>query len=163
VWAWFWHCSPGCEIVTPVFGTFGFWGGVISVILMFARKRVGWYRVRGTARHHSVRPVVSAWLTGILAMNTARSSNDMGPSQPTLAGIVAFSDPATDETLVATAKMGDEEAFETLVKRHRPRIFALALRYTRVREDAEDVVQQLSKKRWSTSTTSKGNPRSPHG
>jgi RNA polymerase sigma-70 factor, ECF subfamily len=75
-------------------------------------------------------------------MNTARSSNDIGPSQPTFAGNVAFSDPATDETLVATAKMGDEEAFEMLVKRHRSRIVALALRYTRVREDAEDVVQQ---------------------
>ena len=90
----------------------------------------------------SVWPVASAWLTGILAMDTARSSNDIGPSQPTFAGTVAFSDPATDETLVATAKMGDEEAFETLVERHRPRIFALALRYTRVREDAEDVVQR---------------------
>ena len=55
-------------------------------------------------------------------------------------------DEATDETLVATAKMGDEEAFETLVRRHRPRIFALALRYTRVREDAEDVVQQTFQK-----------------
>ena len=48
-------------------------------------------------------------------------------------------DEATDETLVATAKMGDDEAFETLVKRYRPRMFALALRHTRVREDAEDV------------------------
>jgi RNA polymerase sigma-70 factor (ECF subfamily) len=79
-------------------------------------------------------------------MNTARSSNDIGPLQPTFAGTVAFSDPATDETLVTTAKMRDEEAFETLVKRHRPRIFVLALRYTRVREDAEDVVQQTFRK-----------------
>src|SRR5208283_1331824 len=55
-------------------------------------------------------------------------------------------DEATDETLVATAKMGDEKAFETLVKRYWPRIFALALRYTRVREDAEDVVQQTFQK-----------------
>jgi RNA polymerase sigma-70 factor (ECF subfamily) len=79
-------------------------------------------------------------------MNTACSSNDTGPSQATFAGTVAFTDPATDETLVATAKMGDEEAFETLVKRHRPRIFSVALRYTRVREDAEDVVQQTFQK-----------------
>ena len=55
-------------------------------------------------------------------------------------------DEAADEILVATAKMGDEEAFETLVKRYRPRIFALALRYTRVPEDAEDVVQQTFQK-----------------
>ena len=78
----------------------------------------------------------------MLAMNTACSSNHIGPSLPILAGTVAFTDPATDETLVATAKMGDEEAFETLVKRHRPRIFSVALRYIRIREDAEDVVQQ---------------------
>jgi RNA polymerase sigma factor (sigma-70 family) len=79
-------------------------------------------------------------------MNTAHSSNDMESSQATFAGAVACSDLATDETLVATAQMGDERAFETLVKRHRPRIFAIALRYTRVREDAEDVVQQTLQK-----------------
>ena len=49
---------------------------------------------------------------------------------------------AGDEELVAAAKSGDELAFETIVKRHRQRIFALALRYTRSREDAEDIVQQ---------------------
>jgi RNA polymerase sigma-70 factor (ECF subfamily) len=53
---------------------------------------------------------------------------------------------ATEEALVAAAKEGDESAFETLVKRYRPRIFALALRYTRVPEDAEDVVQEAFKK-----------------
>ena len=79
-------------------------------------------------------------------MNTAHSSNDMESSQATFAGAVACSDLATDETLVATAQMGDEQAFETLVKRHRSRIFAIALRYTRVREDAEDVVQQTFQK-----------------
>lgn len=51
-------------------------------------------------------------------------------------------DSAADEELVAAAKRGDEVAFETLVKRHRQTIFLLALRYTRVREDAEDIVQQ---------------------
>ena len=61
-------------------------------------------------------------------------------------GGVSFSDPAGEEALVAAAKRGDEKAFETLVRRHRPRIFALALRYTRVREDAEDVVQQALQK-----------------
>ena len=69
------------------------------------------------------------------------------PSHQTFAGTVAFSDAATDQALMATAKMGDEEAFEPLVKRHRTRIFSLALRYTRVREDAEDVVQQTFQKR----------------
>ena len=59
---------------------------------------------------------------------------------------VSFSDPVGEEALVAVAKRGDEKAFETLVRRHGPRIFALALRYTRVREDAEDVVQQTFQK-----------------
>ena len=69
--------------------------------------------------------------------------------------------PPTD-TMV-TAKTGNEESFETLVKRYRPRIFALAQRYTRVREDAEELSSRLSKERSSTWTTSKGNPRSQHG
>jgi RNA polymerase sigma-70 factor (ECF subfamily) len=49
---------------------------------------------------------------------------------------------AGDEELVAAAKAGNDLAFETIVKRHRQRIFGLALRYTRSREDAEDVAQQ---------------------
>jgi RNA polymerase sigma-70 factor (ECF subfamily) len=56
--------------------------------------------------------------------------------------IASSQDSAGDEELVAAAKGGDDLAFETIVKRHRQRIFALALRYTRSREDAEDVVQQ---------------------
>ena len=54
----------------------------------------------------------------------------------------SLTDPRSDEKLVAAAKAGDELAFETLVKRYQAQVFALALRYTRVREDAEDVVQQ---------------------
>lgn len=51
-------------------------------------------------------------------------------------------DPRADDALVVAAKIGDELAFETLVKRHQKRIFAVALRYTHVWEDAQDVVQQ---------------------
>lgn len=47
-----------------------------------------------------------------------------------------------DSILVAAARTGDEQAFERLVRRHQTRVFALALRYTRVHEDAEDIVQQ---------------------
>ena len=60
--------------------------------------------------------------------------------------IAASLDSARDEELVAAAKGGDELAFETIVKRHRQRIFGLALRYSRSREDAEDVVQQTFQK-----------------
>jgi RNA polymerase sigma-70 factor, ECF subfamily len=56
------------------------------------------------------------------------------------------SDRVAEKVLVAAAKAGDELAFETLVKRHQRRIFVLSLRYTRVREDAEDIVQQTFKK-----------------
>jgi len=54
--------------------------------------------------------------------------------------------PRAEQELVAAAKAGDELAFEQLVKRYRARILAVALRYTRVREDAEDVAQQTLQK-----------------
>ena len=61
-------------------------------------------------------------------------------------GVTSSSDAAADEELVAAAKNGDELGFESLAKRHQRRIFALAFRYTRVREDAEDIVQETFKK-----------------
>jgi RNA polymerase sigma-70 factor, ECF subfamily len=61
-------------------------------------------------------------------------------------GVTALCDSTAEEQLVAAAKGGDEVAFETLFKRHQRKILALAFRYTRVREDAEDVVQQTFQK-----------------
>jgi len=60
--------------------------------------------------------------------------------------VASSGDAAADEELVAAAKNGDELGFESLAKRHQRRIFALAFRYTRVREDAEDIVQETFKK-----------------
>jgi RNA polymerase sigma-70 factor (ECF subfamily) len=51
-----------------------------------------------------------------------------------------------DAVLVAAAKTGDARAFELLVERHEGKIFSLAHRMTRNREDAEDVVQQSFQK-----------------
>src|SRR6266478_3041360 len=51
-----------------------------------------------------------------------------------------------DMNLVAAAKNGNKKAFETLVERHEQRIFFVARRITRTREDAEDVVQQSFQK-----------------
>ena len=51
-----------------------------------------------------------------------------------------------DISLVAAAKNGNRKAFEILVKRHQQRIFFVARRITRTREDAEDVVQQSFQK-----------------
>ena len=56
------------------------------------------------------------------------------------------SDPGTDEALVSAAQNGNQRAFEVLVERHQQRMLAFARRYTRVREDAEDVVQQTFQK-----------------
>src|SRR5260221_13024414 len=61
-------------------------------------------------------------------------------------GVTSFCDSAPDEELVAATKSGDELAFESLAKRHQRRIFALAFRYTKVREDAEDIVQETLQK-----------------
>ena len=51
-----------------------------------------------------------------------------------------------DTTLVTAAKQGNREAFEVLVGRHEQRLFFFALRMTRNRQDAEDVVQQSFQK-----------------
>jgi RNA polymerase sigma-70 factor, ECF subfamily len=60
-------------------------------------------------------------------------------AEPTIA---CMSDPAGERTLVVAAKNGDEQAFETLFRRYQRKTLAVVLRYTRVVEDAEDIVQQ---------------------
>jgi RNA polymerase sigma-70 factor (ECF subfamily) len=57
--------------------------------------------------------------------------------------------PQGDMILVAAAKNGNKNAFEMLVKRHQRRIFCVARRITRTREDAEDIVQQSFQKAFS--------------
>ena len=51
-----------------------------------------------------------------------------------------------EATLVLAAKSGDGQAFEILIERHRQRILAVARRFARIREDAEDIVQQSFQK-----------------
>lgn len=48
-----------------------------------------------------------------------------------------------DRRLVAAAADGDREALETIVRRHRPWIYNLALRMVMVPQDAEDVTQDV--------------------
>src|SRR6266852_5362042 len=48
--------------------------------------------------------------------------------------------------LVVAAKSGDGHAFEILIERHQRRVLAVARRFTRIREDAEDIVQQSLQK-----------------
>ena len=56
------------------------------------------------------------------------------------------SDLAGDHAVALAAKLGDQRAFGILFQRYQPKIFAVALRYTRIAEDAEDVVQQTFQK-----------------
>jgi len=51
-----------------------------------------------------------------------------------------------DASLLAAAKARDTRAFELLVERNERKIFSMAHRITRNREDAEDVVQQSFQK-----------------
>jgi RNA polymerase sigma-70 factor (ECF subfamily) len=51
-----------------------------------------------------------------------------------------------DAALVTAAKCGSSEAFEVLVRRYQARILSVAWRFTRNREDAEDITQQTFQK-----------------
>src|SRR5713226_7458883 len=64
-------------------------------------------------------------------------------AEPTIA---CLTDAAPEQMLVVAAKNGDEEAMETLFKRHRQKILRIVLRYAHIREDAEDIVQQSFQK-----------------
>src|SRR5215813_8384784 len=56
------------------------------------------------------------------------------------------SNAAGDHVLALAAQRGEAQAFEILFKRYQPKIFATALRFTRVHEDAEDIVQETFQK-----------------
>src|SRR6266567_4432038 len=51
--------------------------------------------------------------------------------------------PTDDRELVRRAQGDDREAFEELVRRHQPRVFAVAGGILRRREDLEDIAQQV--------------------
>src|SRR6266481_7586243 len=51
-----------------------------------------------------------------------------------------------EAALVLAAKSGDGQAFEILIERYQRRILAVVRRFTRIREDAEDIVQQSLQK-----------------
>src|SRR5882724_3855899 len=59
---------------------------------------------------------------------------------------IKFAGQDEEAALVLAAKRGDGQAFEILIKRYQKRILAIARRFTRIREDAEDVVQQSFQK-----------------
>lgn len=51
-----------------------------------------------------------------------------------------------EAALILAAKSGDGQAFEILIERYQRRVLALARRFTRIREDAEDIAQQTFQK-----------------
>lgn len=55
---------------------------------------------------------------------------------------------ASDTELVARTRDGDPSAFETLVRRHSPRVYAVALAMMRSPADAHDVVQETFLSAW---------------
>jgi RNA polymerase sigma-70 factor (ECF subfamily) len=78
---------------------------------------------------------------------------EMEPQLREKSQMPAVADPASlllaekdDRTLVSAAQHGHSEAFEILVHRHQHRILRSALRWTRNRADAEDIVQQSLQK-----------------
>ncbi|HEX7502036.1 MAG TPA: sigma-70 family RNA polymerase sigma factor [Acidobacteriota bacterium] len=54
----------------------------------------------------------------------------------------------SDEELLAQAATGGEAAFAELVRRHQDKVFGLAYRYSRDRQDAEDLAQEVFLKVW---------------
>lgn len=49
----------------------------------------------------------------------------------------------TDAELIAIVMKGDSSAFESLITRYQPRVFATARRYARRESEVEDIVQEI--------------------
>lgn len=66
------------------------------------------------------------------------------PSQPgDGAPSTASAETRSDAEVVRTVLAGNPEAFEELVRRHQPRVFATARRYARRENEVEDIVQEV--------------------
>jgi|CXWL01.1.fsa_nt_gi RNA polymerase sigma-70 factor (ECF subfamily) len=74
-----------------------------------------------------------------------------------------LADPANEDALlVAQARRGDNGAFSTLVRRHERRVFRLAGRFFRRREEVEEVAQETFLKAWTKLSTYRGDAPFEH-
>jgi RNA polymerase sigma-70 factor, ECF subfamily len=88
---------------------------------------------------------------------SAMSSPKINPvSRPSLPSQVVKED---EPALVAAAKAGEVEAFETLVERYERKIFRLTMNITQNREDAEDAMQEAFLKAYEHLGEFQGNSR----
>jgi RNA polymerase sigma-70 factor (ECF subfamily) len=62
----------------------------------------------------------------------------------------------SDLELLALTAAGDQNAFAELVRSHQSRVFNLAYRFSRDRQDAEDLAQEVFLKVWKYARTFKG-------
>lgn len=69
---------------------------------------------------------------------------------------------SSEEAWIAAAKNGDERAFGKLVKQHERRVFRLAGRFFRRREDVEDLAQETFLTAWSKLGTYRGDAPFEH-
>ena len=67
---------------------------------------------------------------------------ESAPREPRTREPLAW-DPQSDSWLVSNARRGDPDAWEVLIRRHRIRIYRIALRMVGNPHDAEDVVQDV--------------------
>lgn len=73
-----------------------------------------------------------------------------------------MTDSPSDADLVAATRSGDSSAFEELVRRYQPRLFATARRYARREDEVEDVVQEIFLKAYSKLGTWRGDAPFEH-
>ena len=94
----------------------------------------------------------------LLWYGTDMSASKLNPLQPRtpLPSQVVKDD---EGSLVAAAKAGDIDAFETLVGRYERKIFRLAQNITQNKEDAEDVMQEAFLKSYQHLSEFQGNSR----
>jgi RNA polymerase sigma-70 factor (ECF subfamily) len=68
--------------------------------------------------------------------------DNVNPTEPTTADEPSIDRHADETALLARLRAGDDEAFETLVRRYSARLFSVARRIVGTDEDARDVVQE---------------------